>query len=119
CVCPGDGCQPFVCALKPSNANTTQTVKSQGFIIDSGLVDPVGAVVNAVTYAEDESNKLRLFFYGSGNGLSGASLVDRSPLGRHCYTVRSAGASLQRCARRGHRAGDVGVGGAGTCRLQR
>src|SRR6266403_5959230 len=32
CVCPGEGCQPGVCALRPPHANTTQRAKSQGFI---------------------------------------------------------------------------------------
>src|SRR6266404_135401 len=32
CVCPGAGCQPGVCALRPPNANTTQRAKSKGFI---------------------------------------------------------------------------------------
>src|SRR5258708_4535740 len=32
CVCPGDGCQAGVCALRPPDANTTQRAKSKGFI---------------------------------------------------------------------------------------
>src|SRR6266566_3789154 len=32
CVCPGDGCQAGVCALRSPNANTTQRAKSKGFI---------------------------------------------------------------------------------------
>ena len=32
CVCPGDGCQTGVCALRPPHANTTQRAKIKGFI---------------------------------------------------------------------------------------
>src|SRR6266566_7150977 len=32
CVCPGDGCQTGVCALRPPHAKTTQRAKSKAFI---------------------------------------------------------------------------------------
>jgi hypothetical protein len=44
CVCPGDGCQPFVCARRPPHANTTQRTKIKGFITILKMTDRACAI---------------------------------------------------------------------------
>jgi hypothetical protein len=55
CVCPDDGCQAFVCALKPPHANTTQRTKIKGFITILEMTDWAYAVKHKAFSEEKES----------------------------------------------------------------
>src|SRR5438876_11749682 len=54
CVCPGDGCQTFVCALRPPHANTTQRAKIKVFITILLMIAWACAVKHAAFSEEKE-----------------------------------------------------------------